>query len=301
MNRLPKNCWYSKYILTLLILGFSLTKTKAQNTFFYECEASFSQDVFEDDKGCIIALTEDRIIKLSPYGTLLWEHEDYTLLNGSGVVIVPTPEQITPGRFTKLGVGFYQVRVVSGDCNEVSAVIEIKEPLLGVTYTVNKTDVTCNGQNNGRIDVSGTGGTGKIMYSISDRSDQFFDDGIFENLAPGSYKVIIQDENGCYEPFNFKIDEPPLLFGTLQPNSLMPEICAGDKDGAFSITVAGGVNPYSVSLDAIKGIYTQGAAGQTDFDFTNLSGGTHKVYIKDASNCTSELEVIMPNAVVINY
>ncbi|MFV8351881.1 T9SS type B sorting domain-containing protein [Flavobacterium sp. XS2P14] len=225
---------------------------------------------------------------------------NYTLLNGSGVVIVPTPEQITPGRFTKLGVGFYQVRVVSGDCNEVSAVIEIKEPLLGVTYTVNKTDVTCNGQNNGRIDVSGTGGTGKIMYSISDRSDQFFDDGIFENLAPGSYKVIIQDENGCYEPFNFKIDEPPLLFGTLQPNSLMPEICAGDKDGAFSITVAGGVNPYSVSLDAIKGIYTQGVAGQTDFDFTNLSGGAHKVYIKDASNCTSELEVIMPNAVVIN-
>ena len=66
-------------------MGFSLTKTKAQNTFFYECEASFSQDVFEDDKGCIIALTEDRIIKLSPYGTLLWEHEDYTLLNGFNI------------------------------------------------------------------------------------------------------------------------------------------------------------------------------------------------------------------------
>jgi hypothetical protein len=43
-----------------------------------------------------------------------------------------------------------------------------------------------------------------------------------------------------------------------------------DKDGAFSITIAGGVKPYSVSLNAIKGIYTQGAAVKTDFDFTNL-------------------------------
>jgi hypothetical protein len=40
--------------------------------------------------------------------------------------------------------------------------------------------------------------------------------------------------------------------------SLMPEICAGDNDGAFSITIAGGAGPYSVSLDAINGPYTQG-------------------------------------------
>jgi hypothetical protein len=52
---------------------------------------------------------------------------------------------------------------------------------------------------------------------------------------------------------------------------------------------------YSVSLDAINGPYTQ-IAGQTDFDFTNLAGGPHKVYIKDASNCSAELEV-MPDAV----
>jgi hypothetical protein len=46
--------------------------------------------------------------------------------------------------------------------------------------------------------------------------------------------------------------------------------------------------------------HTQGIAGQTDFDFTNLAGGPHKVYIKDASNCSAELEVIMPDAVLIN-
>lgn len=224
----------------------------------------------------------------------------YTLLNGSGVVIVPTPTQLTPGRFTNLAAGFYQVRVDSGDCNAVSIVVEITQPTQAVTYTVNKTDVTCNGENNGRIEVVASGGTGSIVYSISPRSDQFFTDGVFDNLAPGNYNIIIQDQNGCFEEYPFTITEPTLLTGTLQPGSLMPEICAGDNDGAFSITVAGGVEPYSVSLDNINGPYTQGVAGQTDFDFTNLAGGPHKVYIKDASSCLAELEVIMPDAVTIN-
>jgi hypothetical protein len=38
--------------------------------------------------------------------------------------------------------------------------------------------------------------------------------------------------------------------------------------------------PYSVSLDAINGPYTQGIAGQTDFDFTNLAGGRTKCTLK---------------------
>ncbi len=224
----------------------------------------------------------------------------YTLLNGSGVVIVPAPTQLTPGRFTNLAAGFYQVRVDSGDCNAVSLVVEIREPAQGVTYTVNKTDVTCNGENNGRIEIVASGGTGSIVYSISPRSDQFFEDGIFENLAPGNYNIIIQDQNGCFEEYPFTITEPTLLTGSLQAGSLMPEVCAGDNDGAFSITVTGGVGPYSVSLDNSNGPYTQGIAGQTDFDFTNLAGGAHKVYIKDASDCSAELEVIMPDAVLIN-
>jgi hypothetical protein len=35
-----------------------------------------------------------------------------------------------------------------------------------------------------------------------------------------------------------------------------------------------------IDLDAINGPYTQGIAGQTDFDFTNLTNWPHKVYIK---------------------
>jgi hypothetical protein len=121
----------------------------------------------------------------------------------------------------------------------------------------------------------------------------------FENLAPGNYETLFKMKT-VVEIIIHSPLKNHLLFGTLQPGSLMPEICSGDN-GAFSITVTGGSGggsgPYSVSLDAINGPYTQGIAGQTDFDFTNLAGGPHKVYIKDASNCPAELEVIMPDAV----
>jgi hypothetical protein len=116
--------------------------------------------------------------------------------------------------------------------------------------------------------------------------------------APGTYQVVIQDENGCFlvEPVN--TIEPPIFYGTYDPSLIIPEVCAGDKDAS---TIEGWRNStYKVSLDAINGTYTQGAVGQTTFDFTNLTGGTHTVYIQDASNCAAELEVIMPDPVVIN-
>jgi gliding motility-associated-like protein len=222
------------------------------------------------------------------------------LYNGSGVAITPAPVQSTPGRFDGLGVGFYQVRVQSGDCAASSAIVEITEPAAALTFIPTVTNVTCNGESNGRVVIAASGGTGQIVYSISPRSDQFFTTGVFDNLAAGNYQIVIQDQAGCFELYDAVITQPAILFGTLIPGSIIPEICAGDMDGAFSITVAGGTAPYSVALDNSSGPYTQGAAGQTDFDFTGLAGGTHVVYILDAAGCSSELEVVMPDAVTIN-
>jgi hypothetical protein len=62
------------------------------------------------------------------------------LLDGAGVPIVPTPTNLLR-TFTNLAAGFYQVRTDSGDCNAVSVIVEIKEPTIGLTFTVNQTNV----------------------------------------------------------------------------------------------------------------------------------------------------------------
>ncbi|MNX19784.1 hypothetical protein D3C86_497120 [compost metagenome] len=226
----------------------------------------------------------------------------YTLLDGAGLPIVPAPTQLTPGDFTGLAAGFYKVKVDSGDCNTTTvSALEIKEPLTPISATHSVVNVTCFGEGNGQITITATGGTGIIKYAISPRMDQFFESGAFTNLEPGLYDLLAQDENGCYIYLTgIAIIEPTPLTGSLTAGSLLPEICFGDNDGAFSVDINGGTMPYSVSLDDINGTYTTGVVGQTQFDFTGLAGGAHTVYVKDFNGCVYELIVDMPESVKID-
>ncbi|TRX07877.1 T9SS type B sorting domain-containing protein [Flavobacterium gawalongense] len=226
----------------------------------------------------------------------------YTLLDGAGLPLAFVPTQTSPGTFTQLPAGNYKVRVDSGDCTTTTgSPIVITEPLTSISAAHTEINVTCFGQGNGQITVTASGGTGIIKYAISPRLDQFFDSGIFINLQPGLYDVIAQDENGCYQYITgIVISEPNPIIPSLIAGSMLPEICFGDKDGAFSVDIVGGTMPYSVSLDNVNGVYTTGTLTQTRFDFTGLAGGTHTVYIQDANGCAVEFVVVMPESVKIN-
>ncbi|OZV68454.1 chromophore lyase [Winogradskyella aurantia] len=222
----------------------------------------------------------------------------YTLQDGLGNTLSAT--QNTPGLFTGLVAGDYIVLVESGDCTATTAPISITEPSQTLDATLAVNDVTCTGTNNGSVEITATGGTGIIKYAISPQLNQFFESNTFENLAPGDYDVIVQDELGCYLTFNFTISEPEPVIISIVPNSLFPEVCDGDANGEFSIEISGGNLPYSVSLDDYDGDYTVGAPTQTEFDFTNLGGGDHIVYIRDAEGCESEWNITFPESVTIN-
>ncbi|WP_136480940.1 T9SS type B sorting domain-containing protein [Cognatitamlana onchidii] len=224
----------------------------------------------------------------------------YVLQNASGADITPAPNQTTPGVFTDLPVGVYQVRVSSGsDCEEVSATISITEPAqpLVANFTVN--DVTCNGGDDGIMEISASGGTGAIKYAISPQLNQFFDSPVFTELMAGNYQAIAQDELGCFVIFDFTIKEPTPVMLSIVGNSIIPEVCSGDLDGAFSIEISGGTLPYSVSLDDISGVYTTGDLTQTIFDFDNLNGGDHIVYVRDNEGCESEWNITFPESVLL--
>ena len=222
----------------------------------------------------------------------------YTLQDSSGNAV--TAAQDSPGVFTGLAAGDYRVRVDSGDCLFTSGTVNITQPQLPLEVTFVTADVTCSGGNNGLLEITATGGTGIIKYAISPQLNQFFDEPLFENLAPGTYQAIAQDELGCFVIIDFDIDEPAPVFMTVVPNSIVPELCSGDANGSFSVEVSGGSLPYSVSLDNIDGPYITGGAAQTIFDFTGLSGGNHVVYIRDSEDCGVEFEVDFPGSVTFN-
>ncbi|WP_027138071.1 T9SS type B sorting domain-containing protein [Gaetbulibacter saemankumensis] len=223
----------------------------------------------------------------------------YTLQDEAGNDI-PTAVQDSPGVFTELVAGRYQVFVESGDCDTTSEIVEITEPSTPLSAQLLTTDVTCNGANDGMVEVSATGGTGIIKYAISPQMDQFFDEPIFDNLAPGDYQIIVQDILGCYELYDFTIYEPNPVLLSIVPNSIIPEVCYGDMNGSFSVTISGGTPPYSVALDDINGTYTTGTATQTQFDFTGLEGGDHTVFVIDSEGCESEWNITFPESVLID-
>ncbi|WP_296385395.1 T9SS type B sorting domain-containing protein [Winogradskyella sp.] len=222
----------------------------------------------------------------------------YTLQDGLGNTITAT--QNSPGYFTELVAGDYMVMVESGDCSETTALITITQPLAPLDATITVGNITCPGTDNGSVEITATGGTGIIKYAISPQLNQFFETNIFENLSPGDYDLIVQDVLGCYLTFNFTILEPEPVILTIVADSLFPEVCEGEANGEFSIDISGGSLPYNVSLDNYDGPYTTGSAIQTQFDFTNLGGGDHIVYIRDILGCESEWNITFPESIVIN-
>ena len=182
------------------------------------------------------------------------------------------------------------MQVDSGDCLEVSAMAPITNAAAPLDVTFNPIDVTCNGENDGMLEINASGGTGTIKYAISPQLDQFFNVETVENLAPGNYDIVVQDELGCYVTYNFDIDEPAPLGFTYTIISEAP--CDGDSTGEFTIEILGGEPPYSVSLDDVN--YTSLPLGTSTYTFSGLEGGEKMVYVLDSGNCGGDSPFSIP-------
>ncbi|WP_129583064.1 T9SS type B sorting domain-containing protein [Flavobacterium cyanobacteriorum] len=197
--------------------------------------------------------------------------------------------------FSGLAAGSYKVRVLSGDCQEVSAIITIANPA-PLTVTSVENDILCFGDANGSISITATGGTGIIQYAISPNLNQFDTDNSFTGLAPGPYQVIVQDQNGCFQLLNFNIDEPAPLVADFV--AIQDELCLNAADGSITLSLVGGTGSYEVSLDNINFVTVTG----NQYTFTGLSGDTfYQIFVRDSNGCNINppLEYYMMPAVEV--
>lgn len=222
----------------------------------------------------------------------------YILQDASGTDISPVPTQDSAGVFTNLPAGTYQVEVTSGDCLSTSSQVTIVDSSLPLDVSFNPIDVTCNGENDGVLEITASGGTGVLKYAISPQLDQFFDIADVEDLAPGNYDIVVQDELGCYITYNFDINQPPPIGFTYTVISEAP--CEGETTASFTVDISGGEPPYSVSLDNLN--YISLPSGVTTYTFNGLEGGEKMVYVLDSANCggDSPFSVVLVEPVIIN-
>ena len=155
--------------------------------------------------------------------------------------------------------------------NSFSATIS---SILPPTLSISSMDVSCFGENDGSISAEVMGGSPGYNYNWSNGSM----DNAISNLSAGVYTVTVTDNNSLTSTSTVTIEEPAVI--ELMIDNILNESDTGNNDGEISISVNGGIPPYSF-------LWTDGNGNivSTDEDPTGLNGGNHFLQITDQNNC----------------
>ncbi|MFB6306760.1 MAG: SprB repeat-containing protein, partial [Flavobacteriales bacterium] len=181
--------------------------------------------------------------------------------------------------------GTYTLIVRDANGCDDTASVEIGEPdSLNVTLSVDS--VTCNGDCDGEITASATGGTPSYEFNLN--GGAFQASGTFSNLCPGNYQIVAQDANGCTDTATADVFEPDSLTTSASVDSVS---CNGTCDGEVTLTASGGTPGYEYKID------TSGANFQSNSTFSNLCAGSYDFITRDANGCldTTNVTVEEPN------
>ena len=155
-----------------------------------------------------------------------------------------------------------------GNANEV---LEIVEPLTMIQ------DVACKGDSTGSINITPSGGSPPYSFEWSNGA---ISQDIF-NLAAGIYTLTLTDSDTCRLIFPlFEVEEP--LTGITIESELTHLLCKEIEDGAITLSVSGGTEPYSYVWQ-----FEDEFLDADSCTISNLEDGSYFVAIQDDSNCTA--------------
>jgi hypothetical protein len=188
--------------------------------------------------------------------------------NGEPTIIWNTGD--TTANITGLAPGSYSVTVTDlfGCIQSTSATVgSATNPKPSLTID-NVTDISCNGANDGAIDVTGTGGTGSLTYTWSNNATTQN----LSNLSVGMYNVVVSDANGCTDSSSapIMITEPDTLSGTATYTVV------GCDQVNIVASLMGGTMPYGYS-------WNNGSIDTT----IQVSSGTYNLTVTDANGCVT--------------
>lgn len=188
----------------------------------------------------------------------------------------------------------YQVQVTDSSCYAYDTVhIHF---LNGYSANLVGHNIGCNGSNSGDISAAPTLGTAPYRFIWKDSSGttlRITNSSVTDtitNLAPGTYKVLLTDANGCQATDSFTVTVPPALTIDAMPGVNI--LCNGASTGSVSSTVSGGTSPYTY-------LWSTGDIGTS---ITNQPAGTYTLVVTDNSGCTvtGSTTLTQPAPIVLN-
>lgn len=178
-----------------------------------------------------------------------------------------------------LGANTYTVTITDANGCTTSANGTVTQPAVIVASVVTKTNVDCNGGQNGSITVSTVGGTPGYSYAWSNGAAG----STISSLSAGVYTVTVTDSRGCTGFMIVGITEPsPIVLGM----SSTAASC-GSNNGTGSVAAIGGTPGYTYAWSP--------SGGSTSFA-SGLSAGGYNVTVTDSRGCTMLGNVVVSNS-----
>lgn len=144
-----------------------------------------------------------------------------------------------------------------------------------ITAISNVQDANCNGESNGSITITPSGGALPYSYSLDGGAAQ--SSSVFSDLGAGTYEVTVLDDNGCSVVVStILVNEPEVLTATVE---VVSDATCLEPTGELNALPIGGTPPYSYVWDGNNGLNSQ--------NLTNAAAGPHTVVITDANGCTT--------------
>jgi gliding motility-associated-like protein len=178
---------------------------------------------------------------------------------------------------TGLLAGKYDITVTDKSlCTDLISV-EIVNVIPPAITIDSKTDVTCNGGNNGSITATVSGGEAPVTYSWDSDPEQTTTTA--SNLKAGNYTLTVKDANNCVSKSSVTINEPPATTVTVTTRSTT----CGLPIGSINLSPSGNVNNYQ---------YTWTPAVSSTNIANNIKAGRYNVELKDAAGCITTVPEI---------
>jgi gliding motility-associated-like protein len=209
----------------------------------------------------------------------------------------------TDNPITDLEPGEYNINVEDQNGCSIDETITLISPdTLGISLNsplINGNNISCNGGNDGSIDLSITGNAApfEISWTLDGNPLPTTDQDLF-NLEAGEYCVTVTDANDCSQSACIILTEPDPILVDLEafiyPNGQNVN-CPDSQDGFIVTAVSGGTMPYTAFWIGPDN-YTS-----TDFDIVGLFAGTYCLTVTDANGCSQEecITLVGPDPVEI--
>ena len=180
-----------------------------------------------------------------------------------------------------LVAGTYIVDVTdSNGCTTASSVtIEESDTLSLIVLTL--VNVSCNGGNDGVIDVSVSGGIAPYSFLWSNGVTSQ----TLTNIIAGSYTLTVTDNEGCVFVDSITITEPTAPLNLVLSTTDLA--CNGVCTGTASVASSGGVAPYTYQW------FSNGLPEDTTQSIGNLCAGPIKVLVADANGCSDSINSVI--------